>query len=479
MEHKNLSNDCQRTKEIEEEEKFKYLQSFSLAKTNEPENFQTKDQPTENVEIGGYNSLNTPPRCCYNIDDNYMEHQEIDTSAFDPYTPWSDDFPFDQFNMQFMACDPNLNSTELKQNITDEILFGESAPGSIIETTSDLNIETVPWNINRPSEISDCQFGLLPISQFDLFHSKEKTSLPKETSLDSISGEECESKCENVESQFRKMTIFGSPSGNTAPRDSPTNEDSFIEAQGNGSSALDDLLQFLDNFQADQSNLPFRFTNPNSGSVEFKQNTADEILFEEAAPAWKVGTTSDIRFAMDSRNNNYVPEENFQYGEQELNVSKVGYLSEKKPTHSNKKTSQCSLCQRRFVDESRLDRHMLNHTEEKPFPCQLCENKFQHKSSLTQHMRFHTGEKLIQCDLCEKRFTKKSELKRHVRSHTGEKPFQCNICGRKFSQKSNLKTHVLRHFGDKPLQCSICKKKCASSCSLKRHIDKKNFCKEF
>ncbi|GFS59040.1 hypothetical protein TNIN_297931 [Trichonephila inaurata madagascariensis] len=217
--------------------------------------------------------------------------------------------------MQFKAGDPNLNSTELKQNITDEILFGESAPGSIIETTSDLNIETLPWNINRPSEISDCQFGLLPFSQFDLFHSKEKTSLPKETSLDSISGEECESKCENVESEIRKMAIFGSPSGNTAPRDSPTKEDSFIEAQGNGSSALDDLLQFLDNFQADQSNLPFRFTDPNSGSVEFKQNTADEILFEEAAPGWKVGTTSDIRFAMDSRNNNYVPEgSGSQYG---------------------------------------------------------------------------------------------------------------------------------------------------------------------
>ncbi|GFU96781.1 hypothetical protein TNCV_1303111 [Trichonephila clavipes] len=433
MEHKNLYNDCQKTKEIEEEDKFKDLQSFSLAHRNQPENFQSEDHPTENVEIGGYTSLNTPPRCCYNIDDNFMEHQAIDTRAFDHYSRWPADFHFDQFNLPFNAVDPNFISTELKQRTTDELLIGDSAPESIIETTSDLNIGTVPWNINCTSEISDGQFELLRFSQFDLFHSKENTSLPKETSLDS----------------------------------------------------------FSDNFQVDQSNLPFRVTDPNSGSVEFKQNTADELFFEESASGWKIETTSDIRFAMGSRNTNYDPEgtrgqygsltssqlnlfdsnrrtsltkeilldaisgreneirfenvepkhkqmkpnsivnglislqsytntgiavegydlstnenhsnfeikihrplyfkqfksenpaqkylhsheENFQYGVQELNVSQVRNLSESKPTHSNKKNFHCSLCKRKFFYESRLNKHILIHTEEKPFPCQLCEKK--------------------------------------------------------------------------------------------------------
>ncbi|GFT90843.1 hypothetical protein TNCV_336111 [Trichonephila clavipes] len=305
MEHKNLYNDCQKTKEIEEEDKFKDLQSFSLAHRNQPENFQSEDHPTENVEIRGYTSLNTPPRCCYNIDDNFMEHQAIDTRAFDHYSRWPADFHFDQFNLPFNAVDPNFISTELKQQTTDELLFGDSAPESIIETTSDLNIGTVPWNINCTSEISDGQFELLPFSQFDLFHSKENTSLPKETSLDAFSGKESESKNENVESEFENISILGFASQTRESRDSPTKEDSFIEALGNGSCALGDFLLFLDNFQVDQSNLPFRFTDPNSGSVEFKQNTADELFFEESAPGWKIETKSDIRFAMGSRNTNY------------------------------------------------------------------------------------------------------------------------------------------------------------------------------
>ncbi|GFY50699.1 hypothetical protein TNIN_118491 [Trichonephila inaurata madagascariensis] len=99
--------------------------------------------------------------------------------------------------------------------------------------------------------------------------------------------------------------------------------------------ALDDLLQFLDvTFQADQSILPVSLI-PNSGNAEFCwENTADEILFEEAAPGWKVGTTSDIRFAMDSRNNNYVPEgTGSQYGS--LPSSQIDLFdSKRKPSFS-------------------------------------------------------------------------------------------------------------------------------------------------
>ncbi|GFW28096.1 hypothetical protein TNCV_769761 [Trichonephila clavipes] len=154
--------------------------------------------------------------------------------------------------------------------------------------------------------IPDGQFELLLFH--NLIYSIRKRSLPKETSLDAFSGKESESKNENVESEFENIPILGFAFQTRESRDSPTKEDSFVEALGNGSCALGDFLLFLDNFQVDQSNLPFRFNDPNSGSVEFKQNTADELFFEEPAPGWKIETTSDIRFAMDSRNTNYVPE---------------------------------------------------------------------------------------------------------------------------------------------------------------------------
>ncbi|GFW50355.1 hypothetical protein TNCV_2886611 [Trichonephila clavipes] len=103
-----------------------------------------------------------------------MEHQTIDASALDPYSPWQDDFDFEQSNLQSNAVDPKHISTELKQQTTDEILVGESAPVSIIETASYLTLGTVPWNRNYNLENSDRQFGLLSFSKFDLCDSKGK-----------------------------------------------------------------------------------------------------------------------------------------------------------------------------------------------------------------------------------------------------------------------------------------------------------------
>ncbi|GFU78114.1 hypothetical protein TNCV_3284401 [Trichonephila clavipes] len=144
-----------------------------------------------------------------------MEHQTIDASALDPYSPWQDDFDFEQSNLQSNAVDPKNISTELKQQTTDEILVRESAPVSIIETTSYLNLGTVPWNRNYNLENSDGQLGLLSFSKFHLCDSKGKISLPKETSLDAISGMEIETKCENVESEFENIAILGSSPRNT------------------------------------------------------------------------------------------------------------------------------------------------------------------------------------------------------------------------------------------------------------------------
>ncbi|GFY53093.1 hypothetical protein TNIN_62591 [Trichonephila inaurata madagascariensis] len=181
----------------EEEEKCKDLQSFLIAQTNAHGKFQIEDQSTENVEIGGYASLNTP-HCSYTIDDIFMENEAIDTSALDPYSAWHDDFDFDQSNLQFNYIHPNSTSTELKQNTTDEIIFSKSAPGRIIETTSDINFGLDSRISNYSSEITGGQYGALPLSQIDLFHSKEKSTLPKETSFDVIIGRESENKCETL-----------------------------------------------------------------------------------------------------------------------------------------------------------------------------------------------------------------------------------------------------------------------------------------
>ena len=59
--------------------------------------------------------------------------------------------------------------------------------------------------------------------------------------------------------------------------------------------------------------------------------------------------------------------------------------------------------------------------------------------------RIPAGEKPYACSMCPRRFSNQSQVAPHERTHTGEKPYACSMCLRRFSDKGNLARHERTH----------------------------------
>lgn len=157
----------------------------------------------------------------------------------------------------------------------------------------------------------------------------------------------------------------------------------------------------------------------------------------------------------------------------------LSYTIDEKP---EEKQFKCDLCDKSFVRNQSLKKHMLIHSgvkleRPKKFKCDLCDKSFSDSSKLTIHKVSHTGEKPFKCELCNKGFVSNSGLKLHKFTHSDDKPFKCDLCDKKFSGKSKLATHKLNYVHnsrekkcvEKRFKCDLCDNRYFVTSRLRDH----------
>ena len=107
----------------------------------------------------------------------------------------------------------------------------------------------------------------------------------------------------------------------------------------------------------------------------------------------------------------------------------------------------CRHCELVFRNRSELDTH-TREAHRRRFICKWCYLEVSSKEALTIHVRrTHSTQGRFTCDECDKRFLFQSELTRHMVTHTGVRDFVCDVCGTRFSSKSGLRRHMPYHAG--------------------------------
>ena len=143
--------------------------------------------------------------------------------------------------------------------------------------------------------------------------------------------------------------------------------------------------------------------------------------------------------------------------------------------HEKKKHGKqhvCPSCNKLFLSESQLRKHVLIHTGEKPYKCTICLKAFTQKSHVTFHISTVHNKRAksrYQCGDCGKSFASNGVLSKHKMLHTNERPFRCTACPKSFVQKSHLKVHEVQHMGKRPFLCLECGKGFTTKQHLKAH----------
>ncbi|XP_011151956.1 zinc finger protein 501-like [Harpegnathos saltator] len=131
---------------------------------------------------------------------------------------------------------------------------------------------------------------------------------------------------------------------------------------------------------------------------------------------------------------------------------------------------KCDKCPKRFINNTRLNRHKKTHEKSYSCPVSGCSEVFDKWSLLRQHKAKHKTEH--KCDKCNIVLRTKRQLKIHSKTHSENRPIiSCpyETCSRTYFYKSNLDHHIRMKHLDHKFCCDICSAELSSKQKLIEH----------
>lgn len=93
---------------------------------------------------------------------------------------------------------------------------------------------------------------------------------------------------------------------------------------------------------------------------------------------------------------------------------------------------QCRICKKRCRRQNDLACHMVIRHEkgEKKFPCVKCGKSFCLEENFERHVKLHDLEEVkpLVCDMCDDRFEDEERLQKHLTTQTHVNQFKCHLC---------------------------------------------------
>ena len=114
--------------------------------------------------------------------------------------------------------------------------------------------------------------------------------------------------------------------------------------------------------------------------------------------------------------------------------------------HVDTNAYKCEHCGTMWKSSDSLRVHIKTvHMPRVRTVCYICGAMLLSADMFKKHIMRHKNKRTYQCTKCDKRFYTSHEARQHFRVHSGAKPFQCHLCNYASAVKGNLTKHMKIH----------------------------------